>query len=67
MVHLTLIWDIERIWRMDKEEQEVPSVTNQSEVKISNNLSFAKALAYGFVISSVGILIAVIGFLLTSR
>jgi len=36
-------------------------------LKKSDHLSFAKALAYGFVISSIGILIAVVGFLLTSK
>jgi len=36
-------------------------------LKKFDNLSFVKALAYGFVIVSIGISIAVIGFLLTSK
>jgi len=36
-------------------------------LKKSDNLSFAKALVYGFTIISIGISIAVVGFLLTSK
>lgn len=49
---------------MDNENQQVPSVPNQPPIKTANNLSFAKALAYGFVIVSVGISIAIGGYLL---
>lgn len=49
---------------MDNVGQSVPPVENQPPVKTSNNLSFAKALAYGFLIVSIGISIAVGGYLL---
>lgn len=49
---------------MDNVNQEVPPVPNQPPVKTANNLNFAKALAYGFVIVSIGISIAVGGYLL---
>lgn len=48
---------------MENNNQQVPPVANQPPVKTPNNLSFAKILVYGFVISSIGILIAVGGYL----
>lgn len=49
---------------MDNANQQVPPISDQSEIKTANNLSFFKTLAYGFVIVSIGISIAVGGYLL---
>lgn len=49
---------------MENVDQQVPPVVNQPPIKTSNNLNFAKTLAYGFVIVSIGISIAVGGYLL---
>jgi hypothetical protein len=38
-----------------------------SNKKITNNLSFLKSLAYGFAVIGIGISIAILGFLLTSK
>lgn len=52
---------------MNKANQQVPPVPNEPSVKASKNLNFAKALAYGFVVVSVGISIAVGGYLLLNK
>lgn len=49
---------------MDNVNQQIPPVENQQPVKTSSNLSFFKILAYGFVVVSIGISIAVGGYLL---
>ncbi len=49
---------------MENVDQQIPPVGNQPPIKTASNLSFAKALAYGFVIVSIGISIAVGGYLL---
>lgn len=49
---------------MEKANQQIPPVSSELPIKASNNLSFTKALAYGFVVVSVGISIAVGGYLL---
>jgi hypothetical protein len=38
-----------------------------SSNKIANELNFWKVLAYGFAIASVGTIIAIAGFVLTSK
>jgi hypothetical protein len=48
---------------MDNANQQVPPISDQHKNKTSNsNLSFLKIISYGFVIISVGILIAVGGY-----
>ncbi|KKQ29846.1 MAG: hypothetical protein US43_C0001G0002 [Candidatus Levybacteria bacterium GW2011_GWA1_37_16] len=49
---------------MDNQNQQVPPVPSQEEAKASNNLSFLKIIAYGFAIVSVGVSIAIGGYLL---
>lgn len=49
---------------MDNTNQQVPPVPSQTPDKIANNLSFAKTLAYGFAIASIGVTIAIGGYLL---
>lgn len=49
---------------MDNVNQEVPPVINQPSVKTANNSNFFRTLAYGFVVVSIGISIAVGGYLL---
>ncbi|MBI2049410.1 hypothetical protein HYT32_00640 [Candidatus Roizmanbacteria bacterium] len=52
---------------MNKTNQKVQPIPNQPPIKNSSNLNFAKSLAYGFVAVSVGISIAVGGYLLLSN
>jgi hypothetical protein len=52
---------------MDNVGQRTPPITNEAPTKTSNNLSFLRVLSYGFTIVSVGILIAVGGYLLGSN
>lgn len=52
---------------MDKENQNVQSLQNQPPIRNSSNLNFVKSLAYGFVIVSVGISIAIVGYLLLNK
>ncbi len=58
---------IEIIQGMDNQSQPLTPIANQPPVKASNNLNFFKTLAYGFVIVSIGITIAVGGYLLGSN
>lgn len=48
----------------EQQVPQVPQVENQPPIKNLNNLNFLKALAYGFVVISIGISIAVGGYLL---
>lgn len=49
---------------MENVSQQIPPVDGQLPVKTGNNFNFFKTLAYGFVIASIGVSIAVGGYLL---
>lgn len=49
---------------MDNVNQEIPPVQSQPSTKTANNLSFFRFIAYGFVAVSIGVSIAVGGYLL---
>lgn len=49
---------------MDNDNQAFPPIPDKQEIKTAKNLSFAKTLSYGFVIVSVGVSIAIGGYLL---
>lgn len=49
---------------MENTNQQIPPIPDQQEIKASNNLSFFRTLAYGFVIVSIGVSIAIGGYLL---